>query len=426
MKPIVENEATGTLERLKEAEMVFLVANVLSGTGYRDDDKGTMLIVEHGTAAIREETEQALFDLTGGKVRVERSGLQAKAAFGGMYDGQSKGNYRFKAALESLHNLVHNETADTLLIPGQTGSNARLNCPEDLAGRDKHNNRLLKAMATLHPEQAAKLRLPFLEYREAFAVVSEILEQINRRQDHELEGWVEAGLISKEIRFDPDTPWIPLQRLAHLSSEQQAIAMEAAETRVIKHSPRQVFNAGKAALRRLPPEAIAMVLGPKCGREVRVDKGLIEFQDQWVGPGRLRYDAPQFRDGDKYRAVLNPLDTAKVYLFDAKGRFAGSCPRWDSPTRDDAEALQQALGRARKREAELLAPLAQRGAALTLQRIKEARENALALSEEQPRRGRPMKIPKGAKAEDFLNLPLPPAADSPDEVGEQLDALRKL
>ncbi|MGB0579063.1 MAG: hypothetical protein ACPGVU_05110, partial [Limisphaerales bacterium] len=87
LKPIVENEATGTLERLKEAEMVFLVANVLAGTGYRDDDKGTTLIVEHGTAAIREETEQSLFDLTGGKVRVERSGLQGKAAFAGMYDG---------------------------------------------------------------------------------------------------------------------------------------------------------------------------------------------------------------------------------------------------------------------------------------------------------------------------------------------------
>ena len=73
-----------------------------------------------------------------------------------------------------------------------------------------------------------------------------------------------------------------------------------------------------------------------------------------------------------------------------------------------------------------MAPLAQRGAALTRQRIKEARENALALSEEQPRRDRPVKIPKGAKAEDFLNLPAPEATDSPDEAGEQLDALSKL
>ena len=426
MKPIVENEATGALERLKEAEMVFLVANVLAGTGYRDDDKGTTLIVEHGTAAIREETEQELFDLTGGKVRVERSGLQGKAAFAGMYDGQGKGNFRFKAALESLHNLVHNETADTLLIPGQTGSNARLNCPEELAGRDKHNNRLLKAMAALPPEQAAKLRLPFLEYREAFAVVTEILEQINRRQDHDLEGWIEAGLVSKEIRFQPDTPWIPLDRLTNLSGEQQAVALAAAETRVVKQSPREVFNAGKGGLRKLSPEAVAMVLGPKCGREVRVDKGLIEFQDRLVGPGRIRYDAPQYRDGEKYRAVLNPMDTAQLYLFDAKGRFVGSCRRWDSPTRDDAEALHQAMGRARKREAELLAPLAQRGAALTRQRIKEARENARALGEEQPRRTRPVKIPKGAKAEDFLEPPEPEEAEEEHSVNDQLEALRNL
>ena len=204
--------------------------------------------------------------------------------------------------------------------------------------------------------------------------------------------------------------------------------MGAAETRVIRQSPRQVFNAGKSGLRRLSPEAIAMVLGPQCGREVKVDKGLIEFQDQLVGPGRLRYDAPQFREGEKYRAVLNPMDTAQVYLFDAKGRFVGSCRRWDSPTRDDAEALQRAMGRARKRESDLLAPLAQRGAALTRQRIQEARENARVLGSEHPRAPKPVKIPKGAKAEDFLNLPSPEAADRPDEVdtNEQLEALTKL
>jgi hypothetical protein len=430
MKPIVENEMTGAMERLKEAEMVFLVANVLAATGYRNDEKGTTLIVEHGTAAIREETEQALFDLTGGKVRVDRSGIQGRAAFAGMYDGQSKGNYRFKAALESLHNLVHNETADTLLIPGQTGSNARLNCPEDLAGREKHNNRLLKAMAALPPGQAELLRLPFLEYTEAFALVSEILEQINRRQDHNLEGWVEAGLISKEIRFQPDLPWLGVERLKDLSGEQQAVAMAAAETRVVKRSPREVFDAGKGPLRRLSPEAIAMVLGPRCGREVRVDKGMIEFQDQLVGPGRLRYDAPQFREGDKFRAVLNPMDTAQLYLFDAKGRFVGSCRRWSSPARDDVEALQRAMGRARKREAELLAPLAQRGAALTRQRIQDARGNARALASELPRRARPVKIPKGAKAEDFLNLPDREAASEAPEAEEavngQLEALTKL
>lgn len=426
MKPIVENEATGALERLKEAEMVFLVANVLAGTGYRDDDKGTTLIVEHGTAAIREETEQALFDLTGGKVRVDRSGLQGKAAFAGMYDGQSKGNYRFKAALESLHNLVHNETADTLLIPGQTGSNARLNCPEDLAGRDKHNNRLLKAMAALPPEHAEKLRLPFLEYREAFAVVTEILEQINRREDHDLEGWVEAGLVSKEIRFQPDTPWIPVEGLSKLSGDQQAVAMAAAETRVAKHSPRQVFDTGKGVLRRLPPEATAIVLGPKCGREVKVAKGLIEFQDRLAGLGRLRYDAPQHRDGERFLGVLNPLDTGELYLFDAKGRYAGSCQRWDSPTRDDAEALHRAMGRARKREAELLAPLAQRGAALTRQRIQEARENAQVLASEKKRPQRRIKIPKGAKAEDFLGLPEPEEPEAAHSVNDQLEALRSL
>jgi hypothetical protein len=84
------------------------------------------------------------------------------------------------------------------------------------------------------------------------------------------------------------------------------------------------------------------------------------------------------------------------------------------------------MGRVRKREADLLAPLAQRGAALTRERIQAARQNAKILSEQRPRRNRPVKIPKGAKAEDFLNLPSPQMTDGPDEVGEQLDALSKL
>ena len=406
--------------------MVFLVANVLASTGYRTDEKGTTLIVEHGTAAIREETEKALYDLSCGKIRVDRSGLQGKAAFAGMYDGQSKGNFRFKAALESLHNLVHNETADTLLIPGQTGSNARLNCPEDLAGRERHNNRLLKALAALPANKAELLRLPFLEHQEAFALVSEILEQINRRQDHNLEGWIEAGLVAKEIRFQADMPWIPVDRLRELSGEQQEVALAAAETRVVRHSPRQVFDAGRSGLQRFGPEATAMLLGPKCGREVKVDKGMIEFQDRSVAPGRLRFDAPQHREGERFLAVLNPLDTGELYLFDAKGRYAGSCPRWDSPTRDDAEALHRAMGRARKREADLLAPVAQRGANVTRKRIEEAKENARLLAAEQKAPSRRIRIPKGAKAEDFLEPPEPEEAEEEHSVNDQLEALRNL
>ena len=43
------------------------------------------------------------------------------AAYTGAYAGRGKGNFRFKAALESSGNRIHNDLADQALIPGQTG-----------------------------------------------------------------------------------------------------------------------------------------------------------------------------------------------------------------------------------------------------------------------------------------------------------------
>ena len=176
IKPVIENEITQAQERLKEVEMLYLVAYVLGVIGYRP--AGTTLVAEHGTAAIRPDIEQMLSRFTGGAVKVQRSGLEGAAAFAGMYHGRSKGNWRMKAALESSHNLIHNETANTLLIPGQVGMD-RDHCPEDMHrggrlldpetgkplltfGREKHADALLAAMAVLEPHEIDQLRLPFL------------------------------------------------------------------------------------------------------------------------------------------------------------------------------------------------------------------------------------------------------------------------
>ncbi len=397
-KPVLEDEMTGAMERLKESEMVFLVAHVLSVFGYRPE--GTILVVEHGTAAIRDDLEAKISDLTGGQVRVERSGMEGAAAFAGMYAGRSKGNYRCKAALESIGNLIHNETADTLLIPGQTGSNSRINQPEELFGRDKHTDALLRAMVALPPERAAMLRLPFLEFTQAIWLMNAIHDRINGRTDHELEGWKEAGLVASEWRMSDDQPWLPAAKLLTLPPDQRTVMEQYVHAqrdlvRARQLSPSEVFEGGRHGLITLPAHKTAMLLyecarakGKLPARTVGRDH-LIAFQDADLSPAILRYQADaqvpgrppeSLAEGEKYDGIVNPLDLDTLHLFDARGRYVGACPRWQKICRADTEALHRQCGRAAKIERELLEPVARRGAELTRQRIDDARHNAAVLS----------------------------------------------
>ena len=389
IKPRMEDEATGKSVNLTEKEMIFLVAHCLSEYGFHPD--GCTLMVEHGTAAIREELERVLFEITAGRVTVERSGIDGASSFAGQYAGRGKGNFRFKAALESLGNLIHNETSDLLQFPGQTGSNSRLNAPEEMAGRDKHTDALLKAIAALPAERAMKLRLPYLEVNQARWLVDEVMERINNRKEHELEGWLEAGLTTLDFEL-PDIGIISAQKFLAMPADKQAAIQAIATPLARKMSPREVFDAGRPRLIRLRPEQTALLLRDVAGQEVTVGKDhLISFDDESISPNPLRYLAHHFAPGDKFTAVVNPLSPNSAHLFDARGAWVGLVSAWQTVRRDDIEGLHRQMGQAAKVEAELLTPVAAAGAKLTQQRIAEAQNNAEVLGGDTKRQARKLK-----------------------------------
>jgi hypothetical protein len=373
IKPRIE-APDGTSVGLKENEMLFLVAHVLTEFGYYPD--GCVLMVEHGTAAIREDLEKVLFDLTAGKVLVDRSGIEGASAFAGQYAGRSKGNFRFKAALESLGNLIHNETANLLAFPGQTGSNSRLNLPEEMAGRDRHADALIRAMAALPAARVGQLRLPYLEVNQAKWLVEEITERINQRTDHELEGWLEAGLTT----MDFDVPGVGLltgAKVLALPDEKRAAVLAVAQPLARKLSPREVFDDGQRTLVRFRPEQTAMLLKERVAREVKVGNDhLIEFDDQDISPSPLRYKAHTFAPGEKFELVVNPLSPQVAHLFDAAGRWVGVVDTWQTISQTDTAGLHRQMGEAAKIESQLLAPVAARGAEITRQRLAAAQHNA--------------------------------------------------
>lgn len=387
MKPTIDDD--GVKEKLKEREMRSLLAYILTRIGYRPE--GTTICAEHGVAAIRPEIEKIIRDASDGAITVNRAGLSGAAAL--VYEGRSKGNFRFKAALESHHNLTHNELAD---LPGQMGKD-RDHSPEELHGRERHNNALIRAIRYLPPDRAALLNLPFLEFGVFLDIARLVYDRINQRDWHNLEGWLEARLVAHEFRLGPDLPWLPTEQLARAPAHEvaaiRALLEQPGYTRIRKLSPQEVWNAGRNKLVRLPGHFAPLIIGTDCAVERRVnDNGMIEFQDRELGPGIFRFlarvRAPtgeefQLPAGEKILAYCNPYAMDTLYVCKAgvgAGAYLGECPRWQSIRRDDVEALQRQMGAAVKAEYALLRPYQARHTADLRARAAAARQNAAVLS----------------------------------------------
>lgn len=400
LKPRVEDPESGQSVGLTQDEMLFLVCHVLEAIGYHP--QGTVLMVEHGTAAIADALEAALHELSGGLVTVDRSGIQGASAFAGQYAGRGKGNFRFKAALESLGNLIHNETASALQFPGQTGSNSRINAPEELHGRERCLDLLQLALLELPAALRQEFALPFLEARRAMNLVEEVMERINRRTDHALEGWVEAGLTT--VDFDvPGVGLLPGAKVLALEAAKRA-AVEAVAVPVARRlSPREVFDQGRRRLVRFRPEQLARLLAARQRRTVTVRNHLIEFDDASISPSPLRYLAHHFRDGDEFGVVVNPFGPDEAHLFDARGAWLGTVKAWQTVSRLDEAGLAAQMGAAARIERELLEPLARRGAAATRARLNAARTNTQAVSRQQGKAAELETMADDALAEVFGN-----------------------
>lgn len=381
IKPRIEDPETGRSVGLNSGEMLFLLAHVLGSFGYHPD--GCVLMVEHGTAAIDSTTESLLADLTGGKVTVEASGIEGMAAFAGQYPGRSKGNFRFKASLESLGNLIHNETAGLLEFPGQTGSNSRINLPEELAGRERSLDLLQRAILALPAHVVSDLVKPFLESTKAILAIEAVMERINRRTDHDLEGWIESGLTTVDFEL-PGIGILPGLEYSALDPARRTAVDAVAVPIPRRLSPREVFDAGRRRLVKLRPEAIARLLHGKHGREVTVGQDhLITLQDAAISPSPLRYLAHTLAPGDKYTLVVNPFGPSEAHLFDARGAWRGVVKAWQAVSRDDVAGLQDQMREASRIQSQLLAPVAKRGVALTRQRLAETENNNRVIQEHQ-------------------------------------------
>jgi hypothetical protein len=226
-KPRIARE-DGTMDNLKEKYARLLMANVFFNKGF--SPRGTTMMGEHGTAAISDRIARILFDRSGGLIRLRESGMtEEEQVVCGRY-GRGKGNPRFKAALESIRNLKHNELAS---LPGQTGKDVE-HRPEFTHGQLKDCDDLLKAMAVLavkNPQRARSLKLNLLDYHADFLpLLMDVYRTINERTWHELEGWSAAGNVVIEYRTAPNAEyWLTDGEFSELPVVAKQILLEAAK-----------------------------------------------------------------------------------------------------------------------------------------------------------------------------------------------------
>jgi hypothetical protein len=311
------------MESLKVEDFRFLLAGFLLTHGY--NPRGTTLVVEHATTAIDEKTERILSIASNGAIKVERGGMQGASVHAGQYAGRAKGNFRIKAALESLGNLIHNECA---FLPGQAGKD-RQHAPEQLHGLLKHEDALLWAMSQM-PEQ----RLQWIQWEtctlQQFQIfAAELYARINDRKEHRLEGWDE--------RYVPDRRTGDMRRM----------------------SPLEVWRPGSRYLKPVRPHVAAMIVGTEGGKERTVRNGEIEINSCAISGDPVRFEAHQLQPRGKYLCVLNPFDTT-LNVYDADNRYVATLQRITVPSRNNVDAVHEQCGRAEKALAQQVAPMRRR------------------------------------------------------------------
>ena len=401
----------GSHNQLSERMTRMILAATLYLDGY--SERGTVIVAEHGTAAVREGIERALHEISGGLISVSHSGMTGAAAHAGQYPGISRGNFRFKASLESGNNLTQNVFA---ALPGQVGKD-RDHQPEEHAALMRNNENLMACRKYLSPERAALLEFTLLELNQFMLVAHELYSAIDNDPDHELEGWIECGHVAQELLLGGQ--WID-QALLLRDAAQSQLALELINAGTLQTRPRrmtrgEVWQAGARELVRIPGYGVCAILGDDLAAPRKVSGNRFEFVDQEVGPGVHRYEAVaktphgeelRLADRETYETFVNPFAPETLFVRRGNGAYIGECRRIAKPCRGDVEAVHRACGAAAKAEAELLAPIRVRHLQDAREKTARHARNAAVLGgraltiDERASRDRIHEIQRGLSADD--------------------------
>ena len=363
----------GTHQNLNEREMRLFLAATLLEHGY--SARGTQLMVEHGTAAIRDDVERILHDDTGGLVSVVRQPIEGgQQALNNYWPGSEGGNFRAKASLESLHNLIHNDLSDLAL---QTGKNKESR--PVITDRQLHYiSKIIKDVSKVNPAAVEALQLPGMDFHSQFVPFLNDYYRygLNARTDHNLQGWKELGHLVTEYTMLPGSDhflsaeqFLALPEISRLTLAQAAQNDPKKYSRKRYLSPNEVWLPAVSSLLKIAPHTLCDILSQDLAREIKVEGSYIDFNDQEITAEKLIYSSRlhtidgatrELPSGQTFSAFANPFAPRWLFICDAKGTCLGFCELVKRPSYTDTAAIQTAAAHKRERIADILQPSRQR------------------------------------------------------------------
>lgn len=353
VRPTLWDDEAESKRVLTEFQFRCFVVHWLQTQGYRTDEAKTTLFTESAKSVIRPDFERRLSLATGGQVTVCQGRAFAETAHPGQFSPRGKGNPKHKPLIEGLWCVMEN-LLDRL--PGQIGSNQRINGPAEMHGRELFLARSLDLAKALPPDLAQEVMLGFMTYQTFTRMAKAALDALMDDTDHELEGWGELEFVRMEWRSDAKSPtWLRTEHFLELPEpEQMAIRARLKHssemlTRPVRLSRREVRGRYAGELTKLGPIMLHRLLNPDDGFQVTVSRqSTIEFQDTLrFGPGTFRFMVQnRFREiypGDKFDAFFNPLNPGWLQIVDAKGASVALLERMEAPSKNDKEGIERSI-----------------------------------------------------------------------------------
>lgn len=358
MKPRF-TRADGKRDNLKEQTFRFAFGAAHCITGFYKE--GITNIVEHGTAAIRENVRRQirLIPQYGSLIGFAQSGILSEQVHAGLFVGGGAGNFRMKPLVECSHNLLHNRTAHML---GNRGRDAE-HMHESRGALVRYEERLMEAAKKLPPDVAAMIEYGLASFEEYTAAFRLIERELMTDPVHRLEGWDKHQVQEYSVADNPsENDWHPARELLDKSPEDaRAIAafLQAHPENVRQRykSRYEVWMDGKADLIRVPLIEMPAFLDERDMIKLTVrDNGTIDFANGYFyGRDKMIYRVDAIRTPAGYSTRLaprqevfvkyNPFAPEQVWIINREnGSTVGMAPLQERAPMMDKAAIEAAMG----------------------------------------------------------------------------------
>ena len=325
--------SSDTKERrnLTEIDAAWFIADDLIHGGY-NVQTGTQIWGEGGTAHFKRIDQLA--EITGGKVTFHTGGTYGNPAFRELiYKCNGGGNFRAKALVEGCFNQRHNRLAYLLAQVGPSPQQR----PEENTGIQAYHRHLVRAAKQLPDHLAVKLVSPILDAYTLQRLIRLTVGEINRRTDHQIEGWERCGFTGFKWRLDANSDqWSTDREFAQLPADvQEAYQVLFAHNSDLvmptRLSPLEAAERmSRKNIRHLDPlDAVELIPDDAWFQVTCNSQQMIQFHRERISPDDLHFygvatnrvgERIHLERGKKYLALCNPYNPDWLII----GRTEGS------------------------------------------------------------------------------------------------------